>query len=54
MVASGGNCPNASAPGTPATPDRWSRNGVLDRVFAALQEEQIVAGEIGVGGAGQY
>ena len=22
--------------------NRWSRNGVLDRVFAALQEEQIV------------
>ena len=28
--------------------NRWSRNGVLDRVFAALQEEQIVHVKLGL------
>ena len=28
--------------------DRWSRNGVVERLFAALQEERIIAVEVRV------
>ena len=32
---------------------RWSKAGVLDRVFARLQQEQILALQIGIGLSGQ-
>ena len=44
MAASGAGCPSALADGIriDMRMNRWSRNGVLDRVFTELQRAQIV------------
>ena len=44
MAASGGGCRPGLATGTPSTcaMNRWSKSGVLDRVFEQLQRQQIV------------
>jgi transposase len=43
QVASGAGCPSDSAIGTPSTrANRWSKHGVLNRVFQQLQHAQIV------------
>jgi hypothetical protein len=40
--ASGEDCPSLLAIGIYIRMNRWARHGVLDRVFAELQQQQII------------